>query len=186
MKGRGFSIVELVIVITVIGILAAIGVARFSQTQQNARDTERRTKAENIARYLESMYSHGNAAPPVEAGTYPRVSVIADSCNTGCTADSTANPWPINIVKLEALFGNDGFDSKNLKAPGATGYSIAVARTATAQTPALNTFIYQPLALNSSDTYVLCNLPSSECRAFNLYYRSEVDNTIQKITSKKR
>ena len=188
MKCRGFSIVELAIVIVVIGILSSIGILRFSAMQVEARDTERRTKAENIARYLESMYSHSNGAPLVEAGTYPRASAIANSCNADCTADSTTDPWPINTAKLESLFSNDGFDIKNLQAPGATSNTFIVTKTIGTPSSAFvgNNFVYQPLAVSSSGGYTICNLRASECRAFNLYYRLESNSTVQTIMSKNR
>jgi prepilin-type N-terminal cleavage/methylation domain-containing protein len=40
---KGFTIVELLIVIVVIGILAALVVTTYNGIQQKARDTERKT-----------------------------------------------------------------------------------------------------------------------------------------------
>ena len=42
-KQKGFTIVELLIVIVVIGILVALVVTTFSGIQRRARDTERQT-----------------------------------------------------------------------------------------------------------------------------------------------
>ncbi|MGH7196790.1 MAG: type II secretion system protein [Candidatus Saccharimonadales bacterium] len=63
---KGFTIVELLIVIVVIGILAALVLNTFSGVQQRARDTERQTDINNLATQLEAYYNgDGN-------GTYPR------------------------------------------------------------------------------------------------------------------
>ena len=51
---RGFTIVELLIVIVVIGILAALVVVTYSGIQQKARDTERKTDVNALHGQLEA------------------------------------------------------------------------------------------------------------------------------------
>lgn len=55
-KQSGFTIVELLIVIVVIGILAAITIASFNGIQQKARDTQRKQHLADIAKALEIYY----------------------------------------------------------------------------------------------------------------------------------
>lgn len=64
-KQSGFTIVELLIVIVVIGILAALVLVTFSGVQQKARNTERTTDIKAVASHLETY----NA----EKGYYPEV-----------------------------------------------------------------------------------------------------------------
>ncbi|MDT4867500.1 type II secretion system protein G [compost metagenome] len=56
-KQSGFTIVELLIVIVVIGILAAITVVAYNGIQQRARDTERTTDIKQLHRSLERFYA---------------------------------------------------------------------------------------------------------------------------------
>jgi type II secretion system protein G len=57
----GFTIVELLIVIVIIGILAAITIIAYNGMQQRARDTRRASDASNIVKALESYHIvHGN------------------------------------------------------------------------------------------------------------------------------
>lgn len=52
-KQKGFTIVELLIVIVVIGILAAITIVAYNGVQQRARDAQRKSDLATIAKSLE-------------------------------------------------------------------------------------------------------------------------------------
>lgn len=67
---KGFTIVELLIVIVVIGILAALVLNTFNGVQARARNTERQTDTKAIASQLEAYYA--------EKGGYPRWEQIND------------------------------------------------------------------------------------------------------------
>lgn len=59
-RQQGFTIVELLIVIVVIGILAALVITTFTGVQGRARDTERETDIKAIHGQLEAYYAdHG-------------------------------------------------------------------------------------------------------------------------------
>lgn len=73
----GFTIIELLIVITVIGILAAIGVVSFSSTQAKSRDSQRSSKTTIITDALEKYYN--------ENGEYPTCAAISQNSNTVAT-----------------------------------------------------------------------------------------------------
>jgi prepilin-type N-terminal cleavage/methylation domain-containing protein len=60
-KQTGFTIVELLIVIVVIGILAAITIVAFSGVQQRARDSQRRQDLSTLAKVI-SMYNVDNTS----------------------------------------------------------------------------------------------------------------------------
>lgn len=59
----GFTIIELLIVIAIIGILAGLVLNNFQGAQAKARDTQRRTDINNIHAKLEEFYN--------EQGGYP-------------------------------------------------------------------------------------------------------------------
>lgn len=61
---KGFTIVELLIVIVVIGILAALVITTFTGIQQRARNTERETDIKAIYGVVEAYYAD-------ERGYYP-------------------------------------------------------------------------------------------------------------------
>ncbi len=65
-KQEGFTIVELLIVIIVIGILAALVLVTFTGVQQKARNTERTTDVKAVASHLE-VYNAQNGYYPTSA-----------------------------------------------------------------------------------------------------------------------
>jgi prepilin-type N-terminal cleavage/methylation domain-containing protein len=60
---RGFTIVELVVVIVVIGILAAISITSYTKTQVKARDTERESDIAAIQSGMETYYEKNGVYP---------------------------------------------------------------------------------------------------------------------------
>lgn len=63
-KQQGFTIVELLIVIIVIGILATLVLVTFTGIQQSARNTQRQTDIKAVASHLET-YNAKNAYYPM-------------------------------------------------------------------------------------------------------------------------
>jgi len=70
-KQQGFTIVELLIVIVVIGILAALVVTTFTGIQRRARDTERETDVKAIHGQVEAYYAQN--------GRYPTLANLNDA-----------------------------------------------------------------------------------------------------------
>ena len=64
----GFTLVELIIVICVIALLAAIVTVSYSPTKARARDTTRRSDIANIVKGLE-LYYDDNGSYPAPGGT---------------------------------------------------------------------------------------------------------------------
>ena len=63
LKQQGFTIVELLIVIVVIGILAALVITTFTGIQQKARNTERETDIKALQGQIEAYYAQNGKYP---------------------------------------------------------------------------------------------------------------------------
>lgn len=70
MKQRGFTIVELLVVIVVIGILAAITIVAYNGIQNRARDTDRMSDINAIRKALEVYKSFNGEYPEENATTW--------------------------------------------------------------------------------------------------------------------
>ncbi|HEX7368554.1 MAG TPA: prepilin-type N-terminal cleavage/methylation domain-containing protein [Candidatus Saccharimonadales bacterium] len=77
-RTKGFTIVELLIVIVVIGILAGLVITTYSGIQQRARNTVRQTDLKAVQSQLEAYYATN--------GYYP-----ANSTTDGLGSDSSEN-----------------------------------------------------------------------------------------------
>lgn len=171
-RQRGFTLIEILVVIVIMGILLLLSVVNLRNTQAQARDQERISDVANIARHFEGLYSTGATSTSGyqgAAGNYPDKATVD---NAMAAADPTTILGPI--------------DSKNLRAPNvvAPAWSLVTAGAIGAQTPAFNQYIYVPYAFNNTGTEVLCTDSSLSCRRFELYYQTEVDSTVRKVDSK--
>lgn len=68
LKSQGFTIVELLIVIVIIGILAALVITTYNGIQARARDTARITKVKEIAKAIEAYYIDNSQYPTIQDG----------------------------------------------------------------------------------------------------------------------
>jgi type IV pilus assembly protein PilE len=171
MYRRGFTLVEIVIVIAIMGVLLTLAVAGISNSQTNARDAERKADIDALSANLESFYRTGATGAATAAGRYPST-VIAG-----------------NEATLRSILRD--VDPKAATAPNATNASTSfIAATNEIQSitgvtplPTTGQYVYQPLQANGSG-WALCTTEAQECRKYNLYYRLEATNTVQMVTSK--
>lgn len=158
----GFTVVELVVILTVMSILIGLSVIAMGAVEVDSRDNERRVDVESIAIYLESMYSEGDA---LMGSHYPAAT---------------------SITKIE----ESNIGQRALRAPGVTisqPISLIPATNSNQTTegvlpqPTVDTYVYQPI---SSDGSALCTLVDDPCRRFNIYYMLEKDSTVYRVESR--
>lgn len=92
-SNRGFTIVELLIVIVVIAILAAISIVAYNGVQARTNNTAAATAAENVAKKLDIYNSINSSYPAVGQSILSQLANDASSSLTGSGITlSNANP----------------------------------------------------------------------------------------------
>ena len=71
MKSKGFTFIEMLVVVTIIGILSAVGVANFKVANQKARDGRRQGDLQQIRAALELYRTDQNVYPTTAQFTSP-------------------------------------------------------------------------------------------------------------------
>jgi prepilin-type N-terminal cleavage/methylation domain-containing protein len=149
-RNQGFTIVELLIVIVVIGILALLVITTYSGIQQKARNSKRQTDAQSLQTQLEAFYSQN--------GYYPSLTDLNSSTWLGTnmkSLDQNALIDPSNPTQSKTL----------LAAPAAKSYAYAVTDSsgASCESTDTNCAKYTLTAtyegtVNGASTYVKSNL----------------------------
>lgn len=96
-RKQGFTLIELMIAISIIAILSAIGMVTYSQSQKLARDSRRKEDLQQIQKALSLYYS--------DYSSYPKLSALPAGCsNIGgdlyCYSNNATTPW------IPPLIGN--------------------------------------------------------------------------------
>ena len=173
-RRTGFTVVELIITIVIMGILLTLAVVNMQRSQANARDDDRKVDVENIVREFESYYRSPSSTTPASGGSYIGTSYITDQ-------------------KLRELVPE--LDARSLRAPQTDAISLVPATNANTTDagvmprPSASTYVYQPLS--SDGTLCVDHLTGGECRRFTIFYRLENEYNyaddrypVHKVTSK--
>jgi len=83
---KGFTLVELIIVMVIIGILATLGVGNFRTTRDKARDARRKSDLETISKSLEAYFNDHRSYPLVDSNGKIVCRVVGETetiCNWG-------------------------------------------------------------------------------------------------------
>ena len=116
-KQKGFTIVELLIVIVIIGILAAITIVAFNGTQQRGRDAQRKSDVAAITKALELYY--------IDKGEYPAGNG-STTINTSWSTTADAS-WATLQTKLQPYYAKLPVDPVSTPgvSPQSSGYNYA-------------------------------------------------------------
>jgi prepilin-type N-terminal cleavage/methylation domain-containing protein len=104
MRNRGFTIVEILIVVFVMGVLLTLGVSNLRSSQISARDSERKTDVESIAINLENFYRSGSDYSNTTTNRYPSIA-------TTTTVAPTLSTGLVSYWKLDDTSGSTATDS---------------------------------------------------------------------------
>lgn len=142
-RQSGFTIVELLIVIVIIGILATLVIVTFSGVQQRARDSERKTDINAIAGQLEAFYA--------TKGYYPTRADLNTNPDTAAT-------WRSDNKDVFRL------DQKAFADPSNSGVVLLTAGVA--PDPATTPRVYYYDAKDAAGA--ACTIAASQCASYQV------------------
>lgn len=158
MKSKsGFTVVELLVSIAVIGVLLAISIVSFSKQQVEARDQTRYSRATIIAEALEKYYEQN--------GEYPSVASLVSE--TGATGSTVAAKLKVEL--------------NTVTLPGA---SASITNSLTNGTPTTSKAKYTASSVNSTENTACQTSASGGCDSFTITYKKEADNSDVTIASR--
>ncbi len=146
-KYSGFTIIELVIVITIMAILTSVVVISLRTSQENAKTKERQDDVDAIARAFETTYHEIN--PDGEQPSYPQLN---------------SYPYMGALTMMESGSKKSPTDSASNSLVNATNASTSP--PSPTPSASYDKYVYQPLTATGS----LCQVGSGVCVRFNLYY----------------
>lgn len=161
-KQTGFTIVELLIVIVVIAILAAITVVAYNGIQSRARDSERQLDINSVSKKLDEFR--------IINGYYPRFDDMVDNNLTWIHANLTGLPDG-------SVIAPGGVDANSFNG---------------GMTPELNEYSYRSYFDDSGGTQRYCSQATlttysktvTDCDRYELRWHTESDNAIQLFKSR--
>lgn len=99
---KGFTLIELMVVVMIIGILASIGIPYYKKTIETSKATDALT--------LANMIANANKMNFLDTGSYAN-GTIDDTCNTA-TCSSLGNTSPCRLVACNYISKNQWSSSK--------------------------------------------------------------------------
>jgi len=155
---KGFTIVELIVVVVTIGIIVAITTFAYANIQKQARDSQRTADATVVAEGLERYYAVN--------GEYPSVAKMT-------ATDATSVKQLLKLDKLDSLVAPNAAPGTTTNAWKAGGASVINKLTYTGNTDISSSCL--------SDT-----APTDVCDDYKIQYYKEGTNTVETIYSRSK
>ena len=109
---RGFTLVEILIVVIILGILAAIVIPQFANASTDARTSNLKTTLNSVRNQIELFKGQHNDQPPQLVGMWTLLTSSTDTLETN-TASPTGTRWGpyLQAVPINPLNNQTGISA---------------------------------------------------------------------------
>lgn len=99
---KGFTLIELIVVMAIIAILAAAGLSSYTSTQKKGRDARRKSDLTQVSRALEFYYNDHGEFPDTSSG---QIVSCGASCDAACVwgVDTMCSPTDPATIYMQTL-----------------------------------------------------------------------------------
>jgi prepilin-type N-terminal cleavage/methylation domain-containing protein len=98
---KGFTLVELLVTITIIGILASIGLNTFTSAQKKSRDAKRKAYLRQVVDAFEAYHNDKGEYPAADSGNIMGCKTDAEEACTWGEIFSNTTPTPNTVYMVE-------------------------------------------------------------------------------------
>jgi type IV pilus assembly protein PilE len=123
MQQRGFTLIEIMIVVAILGLLAAIAIPSYQESVRKSRRAEARGQLLEVAQYMQRFYSQNDSFATRKDGT--AFAIPSDLALVPRTAASGAQSYTIGFTAATASASNPGLASFKIQAVRRPGGPMA-------------------------------------------------------------
>jgi general secretion pathway protein G len=138
MKRAGFTMIELIFVIVILGILAAVAIPKLAATRDDAKISAAATTVNTLIQDITTYYTAKGDVNSTD---------LADITNVSSTSPGWSSTWAANSVNYQFAFSDSGgtqclhIDVNTTAATGVVRVGVAKDNTATAVCAGLDALI---------------------------------------------
>lgn len=154
-KQKGFSLIELMVVIAIIGLLASVVLASLAGARTKSRDTKRKADIAQLSKALEEYYTANNGYPTTGSVWFGTSASGGSKTTSGGTAYIPGlTPTYLSLLPLDPLQATSGWSGYNYKSDG-TSYKLILSDVGPETFPASTAPLYDPV--RPTTAWMICS-----------------------------